>query len=110
MGTAAALGFLAARTGSRVGGVVFGRGPAADDARPASGASPSAKLLRRLDDRPELDMSVTAERARRRAPRDPTRRRDAGVVVVISDFLDPAGTRPRRMGAVRCGPCARRTT
>ncbi len=54
LGTAAALGFLAARAGSRVGGVVFGRGPAVT--MPARvGRQPVRELLRRLDDRPAPD-------------------------------------------------------
>jgi uncharacterized protein (DUF58 family) len=88
MGAAAALGFLAARAGSRVGAVVFGRGPAVTT--PARvGRQPVREVLHHLDGRPDVaNASVisTLDDALRVVPRVA---RDTGVVVVISDFLDP---------------------
>jgi len=88
MGAAAALGFLAARAGSRVGAVVFGRGPAVTT--PARvGRQPVREVLHHLDGRPDVagtSVISTLDDALRVVPRVS---RDTGVVVVISDFLDP---------------------
>jgi uncharacterized protein (DUF58 family) len=100
-GTAAALGFLAARAGSRVGAVVFGRGPIIT--MPSRiGRQPVREVLRHLDDRPEPDAPApatasTLEDALRVIPRVA---RDTGVVVVISDFLD-GGSWSRPLRALR---------
>jgi uncharacterized protein (DUF58 family) len=90
LGTAAALGFLAARAGSRVGAVVFGRGPATT-MRARIGRQPVREILHQLDDRTqahdaEAPTSPGLHDALRVIPRVA---RDTGVVVVISDFLDP---------------------
>jgi uncharacterized protein (DUF58 family) len=91
LGAAAALGFLAARAGSRVGAVVFGRGPAVT-MRARVGRQPVREILRQLDDRAashhgEGDAATVSSLhdALRVIPRVA---RDTGVVVVISDFLD----------------------
>jgi uncharacterized protein (DUF58 family) len=93
LGSAAALGFLAARAGSRVGAVVFGRGPTVT-MRARVGRQPVREVLRNLDDREERarrdddappEPTSTLEDALRVIPRVA---RDAGVVVVISDVLD----------------------
>jgi uncharacterized protein (DUF58 family) len=99
MGTAAALGFLAARAGSRVGAVVFGRGPAIT--MPARiGRQPVREVLRHLDRRSESKgpaIVSTLDDALRVVPRVA---RDTGVVVVISDFLD-GGSWDRPLRALR---------
>jgi len=87
IGTAAAFGFLAARAGSRVGAVVFGRGSAVTT-RARVGRQPVREVLHHLDDRPVVDettVTSTLDDALRVIPRVA---RDTGVVVVISDFLD----------------------
>ena len=96
LGAAAALGFLAARSGSRVGAVVFGRGPTVT--LPARlGRQPVRDVLHHLDGRPEPNTTTldsTLEDALRVIPRVA---RDSGVVVVVSDFLDPGDwARPLR--------------
>jgi uncharacterized protein (DUF58 family) len=90
LGSAAALGFLAARAGSRVGAVVFGRGPAVT-MRARIGRQPVREILHQLDDRSapadiEPAIASSLHDALRVIPRVA---RDTGVVVVISDFLDP---------------------
>jgi uncharacterized protein (DUF58 family) len=99
MGTAAALGFLAARSGSRVGAVVFGRGPTIT-MRARIGRQPVREVLRRLDERRDTDdpeIVSTLDDALRVIPRVA---RDTGVVVVISDFLD-GGSWDRPLRALR---------
>jgi uncharacterized protein (DUF58 family) len=98
LGAAAGLGFLAARSGSRVGAVVFGAGPPVT--MPARiGRQPVREVLRRLEDRPEPDAGApsTLDEALRVIPRVA---RDTGVVVIVSDFLD-AGAWERPLRALR---------
>ena len=100
VGAAAAVGFLAARAGSRVGAVVFGRG--ASVTMPARvGRRPVREVLRHLDgrvDAPEAGAAPsTLDDALRVVPRVA---RDTGAVVVISDFLD-AGDWARPLRALR---------
>jgi uncharacterized protein (DUF58 family) len=99
LGAAAGFGFLAARSGSRVGAVVFGAGPAVT--MPARiGRQPVREVLRRLEDRPrpreeqDTDIPSTLEDALRVVPRVA---RDTGIVLIVSDFLAAGGwERPLR--------------
>ena len=95
VGAAAGFGFLAARSGSRVGAVLFGAGPAAT--MPARlGRQPVREILRRFDGRPahDGDEPSTLDEALRVIPRVA---RDTGVVVILSDFLEVGGwERPLR--------------
>jgi uncharacterized protein (DUF58 family) len=97
LGAAAGLGFLAARSGSRIGAVLFGAGPTVT--MPARiGRQPVREVLRRLEDPPaDAGTPSTLDDALRVIPRVA---RDTGVVVIVSDFLD-AGSWERPLRALR---------
>lgn len=96
---AAAVGILVARSGNRVGGVVM-RGGGVDIVAPRGGRTAMLGLLDRLD-RGEREDGVTGDLA---AAIHTTARvaRRRGLVVVVSDFLDPTSwIGPLRVVAAR---------
>lgn len=96
MTAVAAFGFLAARGGNRIGAVVYDAG-GTHVLPPRSGREAVHGLLRRLERRERSGEGVTPLADALRKVRHLARRR--GLVVVISDLLDP-GDWPRELRAL----------
>jgi len=95
---AAAFGLLGARSGNRIGALVFD-GEGTKIIPPRGGRTAMMQLLRRLDQRPRATQSVASLTDALRTARGTARRR--GRVVVISDLMDdgPWVTELRSLGA-----------
>ena len=96
MTAVAAFGFLAARGGNRIGAVVYD-GDGTRVLPPRTGRAAVHGLLRRLDQRDRAGEGATPLADALRKVRHLARRR--GLVVVISDLLDP-GDWPRELRAL----------